>query len=392
MREHPIPQDITNYKFHIIGNMTIKQFAEIFGGVLMAILLNATNLIGIVKIPLMIFFVFLGVALAFVPIEERPMDHWLITFFKILYKPTKFFWKREAKIPEAFNFQAQSNQPQFAAEVDLSPLKKQRIKEYLSSVEPLQVQDAWEVAQAQQSASVLSVFEQVQITQPVEIKTQAIRPKLKTRVHNLKKLDSQKSQAVPELKETVIFTQAANFTATPAVPQPAPTNYVSNKQMTATAQVAKEIAIPNLETIQVTSTAATDETSDFGAVATPTISSDFSSYQSETNVEIKNQIVPALLNDELPFPDKPTIPNKLVGMVFNQNNDILENTIVEIQNEAGQVVRAVKTNQLGQFTITTPLDNGIYFINLESNDYQFNTYQLELRGERVPPLEIRSLN
>ena len=34
MREHPIPQDITGYKFHIIGSMTLKQFLEIAIGVI----------------------------------------------------------------------------------------------------------------------------------------------------------------------------------------------------------------------------------------------------------------------------------------------------------------------------------------------------------------------
>lgn len=390
MREHPIPQDITNYKFHIIGNMTIKQFAEILGGVLLAILINASNLIGIVKIPLMIFFVFLGVALAFVPIEERPMDHWLVTFFKILYKPTKFFWKREAKVPEAFAYTTQEEVTQVVAEVDLSPLKKQRIKEYLSSVEPLQQKDPWELAQAQQASNLLSMFDQVQTTQAVQIKARPVKPKLKTRVHELKSRQARQTDMPEPVQETIIFTQAQTSDQT-SPRQPAQADYVNNKHVVETAQVAKEIQIPDLQTIQVNNTA-TESTSNEAFTSQQTADNTFSSVQSQTELEIKNQVVPAVLNDNLPFPDKPEIPNKLAGMIFNQQNEILENTIVEIQNEAGQVVRAVKTNPLGQFLITTPLDNGIYFINLENNDYQFNTYQLELVGERVPPIEIRSLN
>ena len=44
MREHQVPQDITGYNFHIIGEMTIKQFAEVAVGVVIAVIIYTTNL------------------------------------------------------------------------------------------------------------------------------------------------------------------------------------------------------------------------------------------------------------------------------------------------------------------------------------------------------------
>ena len=85
MQEHPIPQDITGYKFHIIGSMTLKQFGEVFLGVIIAGILFKTNLIAVIKWPLIMMSVGLGAAAAFLPIEERPLDHWIITFFRVLY-------------------------------------------------------------------------------------------------------------------------------------------------------------------------------------------------------------------------------------------------------------------------------------------------------------------
>jgi hypothetical protein len=38
MKEHPIPQDITNYRFHIVGSMTLKQFGECAAGVIIALI------------------------------------------------------------------------------------------------------------------------------------------------------------------------------------------------------------------------------------------------------------------------------------------------------------------------------------------------------------------
>ena len=59
MKQHPIPQDITNYRFHLIGSMTLKQFAEVAAAVIVSLIVYATNLPGIIKWPLIIFIIFL---------------------------------------------------------------------------------------------------------------------------------------------------------------------------------------------------------------------------------------------------------------------------------------------------------------------------------------------
>ena len=95
MREHPIPQDISGYRFHIIGNMTLKQFIEMAGGCVVAVIIYATNLPTIIKWPLIGLSIGVGALIAFIPIAERPLDHWVITFFKVLYRPTNFSGKKQ---------------------------------------------------------------------------------------------------------------------------------------------------------------------------------------------------------------------------------------------------------------------------------------------------------
>src|SRR5262245_9272112 len=102
MREHPIPQDVVGYRFHIIGNMTIKQFAEIGAGCILAFIIYSTNLFAFLKWPLIGISIGVGALAAFVPFEERPLDHWLMTFFRVMYRPTLFYWRREPQIPEPF--------------------------------------------------------------------------------------------------------------------------------------------------------------------------------------------------------------------------------------------------------------------------------------------------
>ena len=97
-------------------------------------------------------------------------------------------------------------------------------------------------------------------------------------------------------------------------------------------------------------------------------------------------------NVNLPFPEPPTEPNKLVGMVLSPTNELITNAIVEILKADGTVARAVKTNALGQFFVTTPLESGQYVLVAEKDGLQFEPKQLELNGAIVKPIEIRSLS
>lgn len=104
MQQHPVPQNVTQYQFRLVGDMTLKQFLELLGGILLAYLFYASNLVFIFKWPLALLSVFMGIALAFFPIEDRPLDQWVTNFLKSIYQPTRFIWKKTNKIPSFFNF------------------------------------------------------------------------------------------------------------------------------------------------------------------------------------------------------------------------------------------------------------------------------------------------
>ena len=203
MKQHPIPQDVTGYKFHLIGNMTLKQFAELIGGAIIALIIYSTNLIGIVKWPLFIFVILLTVMIAFVPIEERPLDHWIITFIKNLWRPTKFFWKKTAKAPDFFNYQpGQATSTTTLPEVNYSPARQGRIKEYLQSIPNNQDQlDDWDKQRQQQAQQVLTDFDQIKIkANDISVEKKAAeKPLLKTQVRELR---SQKVNNPPVTKTT----------------------------------------------------------------------------------------------------------------------------------------------------------------------------------------------
>ncbi|OGM76906.1 hypothetical protein A2210_00045 [Candidatus Woesebacteria bacterium RIFOXYA1_FULL_40_18] len=87
--------------------MTLKQFFQLAGGGLFSLLFYASPLHPLIKWPFVIFFALLGVALAFLPLEERPLEKWIIAFFRSVYSPTLFYWQKTEVAPIYFQEEAQ---------------------------------------------------------------------------------------------------------------------------------------------------------------------------------------------------------------------------------------------------------------------------------------------
>src|SRR3989344_4775673 len=90
MKQHPVPQNISSYEFKLVGDMTLKQFFQLAGGAIVALIFYASPIPGIIKWPLVFIFGALGAALAFLPVEERPLSTWIFAFLKAVYLPTRY--------------------------------------------------------------------------------------------------------------------------------------------------------------------------------------------------------------------------------------------------------------------------------------------------------------
>lgn len=82
--------------------MTLKQFFQLAGGILAGIIIYSLPLLGIIKIPLAFIAVLLGIGLAFLPFEERPLEKWIFAFFRAIYAPTLFTWQKASEQPKFF--------------------------------------------------------------------------------------------------------------------------------------------------------------------------------------------------------------------------------------------------------------------------------------------------
>lgn len=109
IQQHPLPQDISSYKFRLIGDMTVRQFIFIAVFIVLTILIHNSPIPFFFRYPLEIIFLGLGIGLAFVPVQGRPLDQWIVAFIKSIYSPTQYVWK-----------QSENNQP--AASPEKTPL------------------------------------------------------------------------------------------------------------------------------------------------------------------------------------------------------------------------------------------------------------------------------
>lgn len=134
MERHPVPQHVSGYEFRLIGDMTLKQFGELAGGSILALVCWSLPITALLKLPLVAFFAFLGIGLAFIPINERPLDRWIINFFKAVYSPTQFIWRKSLVALGFLERPAFARPPEPLMPIPSADGKK--LKEYLRTIPP----------------------------------------------------------------------------------------------------------------------------------------------------------------------------------------------------------------------------------------------------------------
>ena len=182
-----IPQDVTGYKFTLFGPLTIRQFLEILIPCVVAVGVWMLGPPMILRIPICVVLVAFGFISALVPINDRPLWHWVIVFFQQLYAPTKFYWRRRPQIPAYLessttataivnkNTPAQ-NDDLFATAVNnqkqFSPAEYWQTMDYTE-------EDPLEAGQQEYINALLDEFDHIQVQQ-VEARPQFQKPNVAT--------------------------------------------------------------------------------------------------------------------------------------------------------------------------------------------------------------------
>lgn len=330
MEQHPVPQNITSYEFRLVGDMTLKQFFQLAGGILAGIILYRLPLIGIVKYPLVLVAVVIGITMAFIPIQGRPFTQWIIAFFRAIYSPTEYVWMpapAEAETTTTSSTVASKN-----IFLGFTPFMKTMVSNQPTApstapIDPFPVQPT-----------------------PATLSTPTPPPLAQPPTDN-----PVSSPAIPATPPPV--------TTVPApAPAPTPTPIPDSSPQTVFSAAPAPVNTPSSNPIP-----------------TPIVEKDLVPPPAAPQATI----TPAL--------QAPTSPNVLSGVVVDSSGKPVEGATVEIiDSTTGIPARALRTNRLGQFQIAIPLPSGSYVVNAEKDGFFFEPTSVQVQNQIIQPIIVKA--
>jgi hypothetical protein len=94
MEQHSIPRQITSFEFKLIGFMTLRQFLYLVIFTPLGFIIFKIFPIPILNFLFGLILFLIGIALAFMPINERPLEVWVRNFIKRLGSPTQYIYNK----------------------------------------------------------------------------------------------------------------------------------------------------------------------------------------------------------------------------------------------------------------------------------------------------------
>lgn len=327
MEQHPIPQNVSSYQFKLVGDMTLKQFFQLAGGFLVALIFYSTPLLPIIKWPFVIFSAILGIALAFLPLEERPLERWIFAFFKAIYAPTMYYWQKSAAPMKFFQDEpATDTSPQDAA-----------TKEYLA-------------ATGQKSAPLI-------------------------------KLEGAEKGFLAGLSN-IFNGVVGQVTGTTPISTTAPTPETNSEQKGIQIPITTPIRVVPVGVQHLVVEERKAPPSNFSQITTQQVAPIIAGNEIVSTKQ-------ALFSIDAAPPNPPTTPNVIVGQVVDGERKIVEGAILEIKDSGGRPARALRSNKAGHFITVTPVDDGRYDIVTEKDGYEFATVHFEAVGVLIPPILVQ---
>lgn len=369
MEQHPVPRNISSFQFHLVGDMTLRQFGYVAGGALIAFLIYKIS-----PFPPFITFSlagicgFVGFAFAFLPIQERPLDKWIVAFIKSIYSPTQYLWQKE-NIPPYILLSPAVVHTTPSERVHLEARKdvQDKLHAYLASL-PIPLHQSINTQEKNYIDKTLALFG----TSPVVV-TSSQPPHIPT--SPVPSLQPQPIKKVTPLPTLPIETPQKQILQSIQTPHPAEAATDLQKQLEELLRqketLSNELAKLRQETQQETP-----------IVIKPVV-------ENKKEPTIKT-ITPAAAINEVGMPTLPQTPNMVIGVIKDSQKRILPNIIITIKDKNTLPLRALKTNKLGQFTVATPLPNGTYYLEFEDplKRYTFDIAEISLSGKIFFPIEI----
>ncbi|MBI4037070.1 PrgI family protein [Candidatus Daviesbacteria bacterium] len=339
MEQHPVPRDVTSFEFHLVGDMTLKQFMYLAVGLGLAYLFFATLLSKqpFIAVPLIAISGLSGAAFAFLPISDRPLDHWMLAFFKAVYSPTQGLWSLPSQRGVISN----------------------RLQTYLASIGALPIQAPPAPTITSTTAPKLSRL--IPVSPPPPTSPNPTHPSSPA-TNQLDEMSQNAKLLLTQLAETTKRISEVREVVESAKTPPANLSQV----LQPISGTLKSLASQTEDLLQ--------QTTATSRVLTASKPAEVKVVQSQAQTRTQIMLT--------------SFPNIVNGVVGDRVGNYLEGVIVSIHDQNGLPVRALKTNKLGQFVGATPLPSGVYTITMEKDGFEFDNLQITLTGETIAPLKI----
>lgn len=494
-KQHPVPQNIMDVEFKIIGELTMRQFfyMMIFGGLAYASFVGARE--SFLRWPLVFLFVSLGLALAFLPYEERGLDQWIINFFRAIYMPNQRIWK---KLPEIFADIPTANMDMLKQEmITLAPTSSRRkLEQFLDQQGTTLTVDPLDIPETEYNKKIRVAFAPVMTATPVAAppveapevfappapQTQPI-PVEEPETENLPQEAQQSKQETKQQKDekqerneqTKVKeqpqAQAPKPLPQPRAQQPAQDHDLdltpitpdqhSGRKFTSLLPEQGEIVLPirgekvlqtseqqeieedieekaeqlkqllsqirgSEEGAEVLERAA-EKVAEEEKVEQPQQQEESMERPEEVKAQVEesqkeatkkmeslqakifarkkaespNKPEPQLIRSDRHIVGKGDIeeenvnsniqPNIISGTIMDDRGKGLEGIVLIIKNAKGEPVRALKSDKIGKFSISTPLSNGNYSVEINKSnktDLSFDIIKVEAKGFKIAPVKI----
>lgn len=476
-KQHAVPQNIMDVEFKLIGELTMRQFVYLLVFLGLAYFIFTRSFSIVFRLPLTLFSSLAGLAFAFIPIEDRGLDEWVVNFFNAVYSENQKVWKKRPRPPSPFVHQNLSIVKQEL--ITLAPTTSRRkLEKFLeeqkdeTKTDPFEkleqsyiqkVQDAYrEFGSQQTKAPVTTVEAPPKETKESIVSEKAPKEKPVPETKEIQKDKSKKDREDKKPKKVGV-----------KKPQPKPQNIQLPKE------VPLEIITPDRHSGRMFSNLLTDEGSltlpirgekiietnkdeptkpadtkeraeklkqfldqvevkelqrnngktqvkepenidklkkekdrletkikkleqELDQIKNPKEKEKKQNYiktllskKEETSVNIDKLKINAPTFDEsdnIPKYLEPEKPNIVAGAVKNSNGKGVKDILIVIKNNEEKPVRAIKTNSLGEFSITNPLPNGQYTMEVDVNNltgFNFDIIDFVAEEKIIPAMKIK---
>ena len=382
---HPIPQDITGFQFKLIGDMTVKQFAYLATGAIAAWIVYLLPIFLFIKLPISLFFLGFGIALAFIPVDGRPLDLMIVHFFKAVFSPTQYIYQKQgANLAVAGGETADLTKTLSQNQLQTFLNKLPKAKNSLDKKEMVFFQNLQTIANSPQ------------VTLPKEIPSHYFATKA----------PAQQPQAavMHKPKEPIDINLTENLQKTAAILQKELDQARQAEEKQRSSQIDPKAFLDTHQKVLELQNQLSDMASQKqelekkliemqkGTLASkaPVFTPSVASAIPQTTQHVRS--IPNTMTKQVGIAQAPEFPNLLTGIIKDSRGNPLQNVLVEVKDADGNAVRAFKTNALGQFASATALTNGKYTIEFEDPKqmHKFDTVAFEANGQIIMPIEATS--